>query len=44
MYLHCKPDNKSATVLKMFSDVVQLYVLPMHVRGDRGVENFDVAR
>ena len=44
MFLHCKPDNKSTTVLKMFIDAVEHYGLSLCVRGDRGVENFDVAR
>ena len=37
-------NNKAATVVDVFKSGLEEFRLPSHVRGDRGVENVDVAR
>ena len=44
IYLHCVTNNLADTVLQFFTNGVEHFGLPLRVRGDRGVENFDVAR
>ena len=44
IYLVCTKDNLASTVLDLFLKGVDCYGLPQRVRGDRGVENVDVAR
>lgn len=43
IYLQCSTNNLSAETLRYFQDGVMQYGLPSRVRGDRGVENYDVA-
>ena len=42
VYCHCSTDNRAQTVLKLFQGAVDTYGLPLRVRCDRGVENYDV--
>ena len=44
VYLKCFTNNLANTVLQCFINGTQEYGLPFRVRGDRGVENVDVAR
>ena len=44
IYLECTNNNKAATVGDLFKSGLEEFGLPSHVRGDRGVENVDVAR
>ena len=44
IYVKCCNNNEAATALQLFEDGVHRFGLPSRVRGDRGVENIDVAR
>ena len=44
IYLKCANNNLAATALEYFVEGVANFGLPMRVRGDRGVENVDIAR
>ena len=44
VYLKCANNNLAKTALEYFQDGVANFGLPLRVRGDRGVENVDVAR
>lgn len=44
IYLKCFTNNLASTVLQCFVNGTQAFGLPFRVRGDRGVENVDVAR
>lgn len=43
VYLKCSPNNFAQTVLNLFVHAVQEYGLPVRIRCDQGVENYDVA-
>ena len=43
-HLNCATNNLAATALQYFQQGVSKYGVPSRVRGDCGVENFDVAR
>ena len=42
VFLKCSPNNFARTVLNLFVQAVQEYGLPVRVRCDQGVENYDV--
>lgn len=44
IYLKCFTNNLASTALQCFIDGTQEFGLPSRVRGDRGVENVDIAR
>jgi hypothetical protein len=44
IYVKCFTNNLAHTVLQCFVNGTQKFGLPSRVRGDRGVENVDVAR
>jgi hypothetical protein len=44
IYVKCFTNNLAPTVLQCFVNGTQKFGLPSRVRGDRGVENVDVAR
>lgn len=44
IYLECCTDNTAETVVQLFNKGIGEFGLPSRVRGDRGVENVDVAR
>lgn len=44
IYIRCTDNNRSATSLDFFQQGVQKFGLPLRVRGDHGVENYDVGR
>ena len=43
-YLHCNDNNKSATVFRLFADVVGKFGLPSRIQTDMGIENVKVAQ
>lgn len=43
VFLTCSSNNRAQTVLRLFVNATEKYGLPMRVRCDQGVENYDVA-
>ena len=43
VFLRCSANNKATTVLELFLNAVENYVLSSRVRSDKGKENVDVA-
>ena len=43
VYLNCCNNNLASSVLDLFLKATETYGCPLHVRGDRGVENTQVA-
>ena len=43
VYLNCANNNRADTVMKAFSQAVQVYGVPKRVRADRGTENVQVS-
>lgn len=43
-YLRCCTNNKSSTAVALLKNAVGEYGMPSRMRGDRGVENYDIAR
>ncbi|CAG2239805.1 unnamed protein product [Mytilus edulis] len=43
MFLHCRDNNTSATVLRSFLSGVANFGIPLRVRSDKGLENVSVA-
>lgn len=43
MFLNCSTNNKAQTVFAHFENAVETYGLPSKIRGDQGIENYDVA-
>lgn len=41
--LRASSNNRAQTVLELFLDAIQEYGVPVHIRGDRGGENVEVA-
>eukprot|EP00794_Sanderia_malayensis_P018465 gene18465-20317_t len=44
VYLSCCNKNQALTALHCFMSVVQIFGVPLKVRADKGVENWDIAR
>ncbi len=44
MFYYCCDNSRGATVLEKFEKAVAVYGLPSRVRGDCGIENFEVMR
>ena len=44
IYLECYTNNRAETALQCFTDGTLRFGLPSRVRGDKGVENVDIAR
>ena len=44
IHLECRTDNTAESVVELFNKGIGEFGLPSRVRGDRGVENGDVAR
>ena len=42
IFLNCSTNNKAATVLQLFLNAIQNFVIPSRIRGDQGTENIEV--
>ena len=43
-FIRCANNNRKNTVLQLFRNAVKVYGVPSRVRGDKGVENYSVAK